>query len=409
MLDSAHKLATTASKILGLSEEETTYLLTPAKEHTFKIDLSNGKSYEAFRVQHNNVLGPFKGGIRFHPEVDLDEVRALALLMTLKTAAVDLPLGGGKGGVKVNPKELHPEQLEELSRSYVRQLADVIGPDKDIPAPDVNTDATVIDWMVDEFEAVTGDTTHASFTGKSKEKGGSVGRTDATGRGGAIALAELLGRKGMQEEEVSYAIQGFGNVGQFFASSVKEFLPKAKFVAVSDSSATIINPTGFDPKELADFKSQGGAFIDYEAAGVEVSDDGDALLSQEVDVLVFAALGGVVTESNYAQLRTKYVLELANGPVDDAATESLTRKGVTIVPDIIANAGGVIVSYFEWLQNRHNETWDIERVHSELASRIKTAMEAVIACAAQRSIPIKDAAAVIAIERIMEAKGKKET
>lgn len=404
MLESAHRLVESAAKLLELSSEQTQYLLNPQAEHSFDIALSNGHSYRAFRVQHNNALGPYKGGIRFHPEVSLDEVKALALLMTLKTAAVGLPLGGGKGGVAINSKQLHIEQLEELSRAYVRQLASVIGPDTDVPAPDVNTNAQVIDWMVNEYEAVTGDTSHASFTGKSIEKGGSEGRVDATGRGGAIALGELLKRRGEDQVEMRYAIQGYGNVGQYFALTISEFVPNAKLVAVSDSSATLRDANGLDPKSLVDYKESGGAFSDYQGEAEVL--EGGAIVTEQVDVLVLAALGNAVTQENYESLQAKYILELANGPVSDEAHDKLTERGVVVIPDIIANAGGVIVSYFEWLQNKQGEQWQIDRVHSELFSKMKQAMDEVVSCAAEKQVSLKDAAAAIGVQRILEAKGK---
>lgn len=406
MLNSAQQLVQSAADILDLDDEERTYVLKPQAEHSFDISLSNGNTYRAFRVQHNNALGPFKGGVRFHSDVDIDEVRALALLMSLKTAAVGLTLGGGKGGVSVNPKQLSKSELEELSRSYAQHLADVIGPDVDVPAPDVNTNAQIIDWMVDAYEQVTGDTSHASFTGKSIERGGSEGRVDATGRGGAIALSELLQKRGEHEGELTYAVQGFGNVGQYFATSIAEFVPAAKLVAISDSSATICNSEGFDVHEIADFKSQGGSFKDYE--GPAEIKEADAIIGHDVDVLVFAALGDVIQESNQETIKSRYILELANGPVNDAAHDQLTQKGITIIPDIIANAGGVIVSYFEWLQNKNNEHWNLERVHQELENYMVKAMDTVQDLSQDKGVSLKEAAAVVAIKRIIKARNKEE-
>src|SRR3990167_7097108 len=249
MLDSAQKLIKTVGKHLNLSQEDTNYLLRANKEHIFDIQLSSGKRFTAYRIQHNNELGPYKGGIRFHPQVDLDEVRALATLMSLKTAAVGLPLGGGKGGVAVNPKDLSKDELEELSRKYVQHLEPHIGPDKDVPAPDVNTNPTIIDWMVDEYEKLSGDKTKAAFTGKSIEAGGSLGRDAATGRGGVIALAELLKHQGKSDQKMSFAIQGYGNVGAFFAKIAQETQPNWRLIAASDSSATIINNAGLNAGE----------------------------------------------------------------------------------------------------------------------------------------------------------------
>lgn len=403
MLDSARKLVHDASKILELNQNDIDFVLTAMHEH--KADITVGdKKYHAYRVQHNNTLGPFKGGVRFHPEVDLDEVRALALLMTLKTAAVNLPLGGGKGGVAVDPKELSQQQLEEVAREFVRVFADKIGPDVDVPAPDVNTNAQIIDWMVDEYERITGDTSHASFTGKSLENGGSRGRVDATGRGGAIALSEVLKTRNLLDKEITYAVQGFGNVGEYFARSLQEFVPKSRLVAVSDSSGTIVSNQGFNAGELSTFKETGGRFASY--SGAEVQGDGDLILEQEVDVLVLAALGDAVNESNVEKIRAGYILELANGPVSDAADDALTQVGVTIIPDILANAGGVIVSYFEWLQNKNGESWELDRVHKELEGIMVAAIDSAAARSLQSNVTLKVAAAANAIERLIEAKQK---
>lgn len=397
MLETAHGLIRRAGKKIGLSDSEIEDLITIDAEHQFEIGLSNGKKYKAYRIQHKNRLGPYKGGIRYHPQVNLDEVRALATLMSLKTAAVGLPLGGGKGGVAVNPKELSEAELEELSRNYVKYLHTHIGPDKDVPAPDVNTNPKIIDWMVDEYEKLSGDISHASFTGKSVKKGGSLGRDAATGRGGVIALAELLRHLGKTDEKITFAVQGYGNVGAFFAMVAEAAQPKWRLVAVSDSSATIRKSAGLDAQKLADFKKAGGRFSDYK--GVEVL-DGDAIIGLDVDILVLAALEDAITKDNMKQVKAGCIVEMANGPINEAAYNYLTDQGITILPDIAANAGGVVVSYLEWLQNKKGEHWPEAKVNRELEKYIKKAVDSIYKTANSDKVPLKEAAFMLALKRL---------
>ncbi|MGI9028140.1 MAG: Glu/Leu/Phe/Val family dehydrogenase [Candidatus Saccharimonadales bacterium] len=368
-------------------------------EHSFKIEHSNGNSYPAYRIQHNNKRGPYKGGIRFHPKVDIDEVRALATLMTLKTAIVNLPLGGAKGGVVVDPRQLNDTELEELSRAYVRHLEPHIGPDADVPAPDVNTNAKIIDWMVDEYQELTGDTSKASFTGKSVSNGGSLGREAATGRGGVIALRELLRSKDELTKPLTVAVQGYGNVGSYFATIAANNHPNWKLVATSDSASAVYNPDGLNAHELADFKKDGGRFKDYQASVKQLSNDD--LLHLDVDILVLAALGNSVTESNVADIQASYLLELANGPITETANRELTKQGKVILPDIIANAGGVVVSYLEWLQNKQNETWSEEKVNGRLETHMTEAMQALLQIARDENIDsLTEAAYLLAVRRL---------
>lgn len=403
MLQTAQELIKKTAQHLRLSDEDTEFLLNANAEHAFEIELSTGSAHKAYRVQHNNTLGPYKGGIRFHPGVDLDEVRALATLMSLKTAAVGLPLGGGKGGVAVNPKVLSAVELEELSRKYAAHLAEHIGPDKDVPAPDVNTNATIIDWMVDEFEKLTGDTSKASFTGKSLDKGGSEGREAATGLGGIFALREVLRQQEADKKPLTVAIQGFGNVGLFFGIQLADYLPDLILTAASDSSGGVASAFGFDPTELASYKQAGNKLVDF-ADDDSVSLAGDDILYEEVDILVLAALGDVITEKNMDQVRAKIVLELANGPLNEQAYEHLTEKGTLTVPDVLANAGGVIVSYLEWLQNKEGEHWSEERVNSELETYMESAMKAALEYSREHNVPLKEAAFAMAIKRILAAR-----
>jgi glutamate dehydrogenase/leucine dehydrogenase len=396
MLDTAHAMIRRAGAKVGLDEDVIEKLIKTDQEHIFKIKVG-GKEYDAYRVQHSNKLGPYKGGIRFHPEVNLDEVRALATLMSFKTAAAGLPLGGGKGGIAVDPKSLNEKELEELSRQYTRHLAPHIGPDKDVPAPDVNTNGIIIDWMVDEFERETGDISKASFTGKSLGNGGSLGRDAATGRGGVIALRQLLKHLSRGDKEITYAVQGFGNVGSFFATVAAQDHPNWKLVAASDSQSAVYSKDGLDAAALDKFKQSGGRFTDFEGAEKISNED---LLALDVDVLVLAALGDAVDGTNYKSVKAGIVLELANGPVGEAAFDKLTARGVTIVPDIIANAGGVIVSYLEWVQNKAGEHWSEDKVNAQLEDYMVCASDELYQTAEEQKVSLKEAAFINAIKRL---------
>jgi glutamate dehydrogenase/leucine dehydrogenase len=402
MLESAHQIIKRSAKKLKLSDEDIDLLLRAEKEHVFELQLKNGKKYPAYRVQHSSKRGPYKGGVRFHPEVNIDEVRALATLMSLKTAAVGLPLGGGKGGITVNPKELSHEELEELSRAYVKHLHPHIGPEKDVPAPDVNTNAQIIDWMADEFSILTGDKTKASFTGKSIDNGGSQGREAATGRGGVIVLKELLTQRKQTKKQLTYALQGFGNVGIFFALAARELLPNLQLVAASDSKSAIASPFGLDIDKLVKVK-QAGQSLNNALDEDSITAPADAIVAEEVDILVLAALGDAVDEQNMKLVRASILLELANGPVSSQAHDYLTKKGAVILPDILANSGGVIVSYLEWLQNLNNESWSEERINKKLEEYLQKASKDILPLAEKEGISIKEAAFVLAIKRLHEA------
>lgn len=391
MLESAEAMIRRAAKGVGLSAAETEDVLKPMYEHHFEITV-NGVTHQAYRVQHNNARGPFKGGIRFHPHVDKNEVRALATLMSLKCAAVDIPLGGGKGGVAFDPRLYDEKHVEEVSRAFVRGLKDVIGPEIDVPAPDVNTDDKVIGWMVDEYEKLTGDESHASFTGKSIEQGGSEGRTEATGRGGVIALREYCKAKGIKTQGLTVAVQGVGNVGFYFAQIAQEELGM-KVVAVANSRQMVENRGGLNFREVPFTKD---ALANIEGS-VGASED---IIGVKADVLVFAALGEVVHAENEQQIVAPVILELANGPIDDLAFRSLEKRGITVIPDVIANAGGVIVSYLEWQQNRIGEHWSLETVNEELDTIMVKAMANVLERAKRENVSLKEAAFMIAIERL---------
>lgn len=396
MLVTAQALITKVGKQLGLSPAEIADLLKTDAEHQFEIELSTGKKAKAFRVQHNNALGPYKGGIRFHPEVNLDEVRALATLMSLKTAAVGLPLGGGKGGVTIDPRDLSKDELEQLARGYASGLVTHIGPEKDVPGPDVGISPTIMDWMADEYEEQTGDTSRSSFTGKSVAKGGSLGRDSSTGRGGVIVLSELQKLRGKADERLRYAVQGFGNVASYFALIAEVEQPNWKLVAATDSSGGVVNPSGLDPQQLEDYKRSGHKLKDYGQRSITNQE----LIEEGVDVLVLAALGGVITKDNMKKVKAKIILELANGPVSEEAYEHLSKKGVLIVPDILANAGGVIVSYLEWLQNRAGEHWKEDVVNAKLNDTLVQATREIYKYAVAQSVTLKEAALAVAIQRI---------
>lgn len=399
MLATAQTHIREAAKRLGHDEKTIEALLEAEAEHVFEIE-TGGKTFPAYRVQHSSKLGPFKGGIRFHPDVDVDEVRALATLMSFKTAAVGLPLGGGKGGVAVDPRQLSPAEVEELARRYARQLAPHIGSDKDIPAPDVNTNAQIIDWMVDEFEKTVGKEDKGSFTGKSMANGGSEGRAAATGRGGVIALIEYLKSKGLINKPLTVALQGFGNVGYYFAKVLKAY-PNIKLIAVSNSQHTWIHANGIDV-EKAETTADGPPRPEdlSDLAGITPQPSSD-IIGVKADILVLAALEDAVVETNADQVRASIIVELANGPTSSAAEEKLDIRGVVILPDILANAGGVIVSCLEWQQNLAGEHWTEEEVNAKLEELLVGASKEIIARAESKGISLRQAAFEQAIERLV--------
>jgi glutamate dehydrogenase/leucine dehydrogenase len=397
MLDTARKLIRETGKKIGLSDKQIEELINTDAEHNFEIELSDGNKYQAYRVQHSNKRGPYKGGIRYHPQVNYDEVRALATLMSFKTAVAGIPMGGGKGGISVDPKQLSKGGLEELSRKYVQGLKEHIGPDKDVPAPDVNTNAEIIDWMVDEYEKISGDTTKASFTGKSIRNGGSLGRDAATGRGGVIVLREILNKLSISKG-ITIAVQGWGNVGSFFALVAGSDQPDWKLVAATDSSGGIYAQDGLSAKDLDGFKKGGGKLAEFNAGKTITNDE---LIGLDVDVLVLAALEDAVNNENVEQVKAKIVLELGNGPVSYEAYEELSAKNVQVVPDILANSGGVIVSYLEWYQNKHGEQWSEAKVNKELERYLVEATDRVYNQMREKRLTIKEAAFAEAISKLI--------
>lgn len=357
-------------------------------------------TFVGFRVQHDNSRGPMKGGLRYHPEVNLDETRSLASLMTWKTAVVNLPYGGAKGGIGVDPRSLSTRELERLTRVFVDQIHDIVGPDTDIPAPDMGTDHRVMAWFRNQWEKYHG-FNPAVITGKPVEEYGAKGREEATGRGVGTLTVKLTKRLGMKPEATSIAIQGFGNVG----SHAAKFLSEAQFpvIAISDITGTYYRKEGLNIAAALHHKLQHpyGLLEGFKECDVLPT---DALLTlPNVDILIPAALGGVITEKNAKKISAKAIIEAANGPVDPDADKILHDHGVTILPDILANAGGVTVSYFEWVQNRQHYRWTLDRVRQELDRTLSEAFEHVWQNAHERDIPLRTAAYMIGITRVRRA------
>ena len=372
-----------------------------------RMDDGSLRIFEGYRVRHSDVRGPTKGGIRFHPAVDFEEVKALAFWMTIKCAVVGIPFGGGKGGVRVNPKELSRMELERLSRGYMSHIASFVGPDTDIPAPDVYTNPTIMGWMADEYARIRGEWTPGVITGKPIPLGGSVGRGDATGRGGYYCIKELEEMRAWHPSEVRVAIQGFGNAGQHVARLLH--LDDYRIVAVSDSKGGLHRPEGFDVPSLIRVKNETGrlAAVHYEGAHAQPVDAEEIsnaqLLELDVDILIPAALENVITHENADRIQARLILELANGPIEAACEERLSDKGRLIVPDVLANAGGVTVSYFEWVQNRAGYSWSEREVQEKLRIIMSKEFRAVHGRMVREGIDMRTAAYARALNRIGEA------
>ncbi len=369
-------------------------------------------------LQHNNILGPYKGGLRYHSDVSMDEIKALSLLMTVKNAVVDIPFGGGKGGIRVDPKSLTEAELEELTREFTRQLAKHIGPQKDVPAPDVNTNSRIMSWIVDEYSKVTGKQSLGVVTGKPIDQGGSEGRTEATGYGGTYTLLTILHYLNKNPQGLTVAIQGFGNVGQFAAQSLQE--NGFTIVAVSDSRGGIYVPTGLPAIEsIKNCKGKKGNIsecycIDNECGlenkekvgGTDITSE--ELLTLPVDILVPAALENVINEQNAEKIKAKIILEMANGPTTNKAEEILNKKGVLIIPDVLANSGGVATSYYEWHQNMNNEHWPKKEVLAKLKGKMEKATSDVYLLHKKYNVSLRQAAYMTALQRIHNKLNKKE-
>ncbi|MEL7471978.1 MAG: Glu/Leu/Phe/Val dehydrogenase [Planctomycetota bacterium] len=400
-----------ANKIAQVEPETIEQLRRPTHitEVSIPVRMDDGSRqyFTGYRCRHSDVRGPAKGGIRFHPDVSLDEVKSLAFWMSCKCAVVGLPYGGGKGGVIVDPRELSRMELERLSRGYVRGVHAAIGPDTDVPAPDVYTNATVMGWMMDEYSTLAGKRTPAVITGKPIELGGSLGRDDATARGAYYIVKEMERDQGWKPGEITVAVQGFGNAGQHFARLLHD--DGYKIVAVSDSRGGIYREAGFDVPSLIKIKNESRRLKAVYCEG-SVCEEVDAkqisneeLLELDVDILAPAALEGVITQENMGDIKAKTVVELANGPVASIADPVLFENGVKVIPDILANAGGVTVSYFEWVQNRTGDYWELETVHERLQRRMAREFRAIEAIAKKHKAPMRTAAYAHALKRLASA------
>jgi glutamate dehydrogenase (NAD(P)+) len=391
-----------AARVMDLSARVEKLLVTPHRE--VKVDVSitldSGElgTFIGYRVQHDQSRGPMKGGLRYHPTVDMDEARALASLMTWKTAVVNLPYGGAKGGIAVDPATLSPREFERLTRRFVQQIHEIIGPQTDIPAPDVNTNAQVMAWIMDEYSRIHG-FSPAVVTGKPVDLFGSRGREEATGRGAVFALEEYLRDAGQGDARgKTFAIQGFGNVGSWTARFLHE--RGGRVVAVSDVKGAVRNPAGLDVPRLVEHVARTRSVAGFDGGDATTNEE---LLLSDVDVLVPAALGGVINEANAKEVRARVVLEAANAPTTPRADELLAERGVTVLPDIYVNAGGVTVSYFEWVQNVQQFRWDEERITSELRRYMAEAYATLARVVRERKVGFRTAAFVVAIGRVGRA------
>ena len=364
-----------------------------------KMDDGSQKIFIGYRSQHNNARGPYKGGIRFHPQVSLNEIKALGAWMAIKTAVINVPFGGAKGGIIVDPELLSKAELESLSRGYIRKLEPLIGPDKDVPAPDVNTNETIMAWMLDEFEKISGKKTPATFTGKPIEKGGSEGRIEATGYGGMVALREVLKVYPSLAGKKTIAIEGFGNVATYLAEFAGDY--GFTIIALSDSKGGVYNPDGINVREALLHKKKNGMLKGL-AGAKDISNE--ELLELPSDVLAPAALEDVLSEKNAYNIKAKLIIEMANGPTKEGADKIFDEKGIMVIPDILANSGGVATSYFEWYQNMHGEKWMKSDVLKKLDDLMVRAVSDVLTIADKYKISLRNAAYIIALQRIQKSK-----
>ena len=390
-----------AAEKLGLSDEVYNVLKNPAKQVivSLPITMDNGKIqvFEGIRVIHSNILGPAKGGIRFAPDVHLDEVRALAAWMTWKCAVVDIPYGGGKGGVRCNPREMSKGEIERLVRAYTMAMIDVFGPDKDIPAPDMGTGPREMAWLMDEYSKAHGMTVPSVVTGKPLVLGGSLGRTEATGRGVMVTALAAMQKLKLNPFSATCAVQGFGNVGSWAAQLLEE--RGLKIVAISDHTGAFYNEKGINIQEAIISKDANKGTLEGFTGGDRM-ENADDLLTLEVDVLVPAAMEDVITAKNADKIRAKLIVEGANGPTSAKADAILNEKGIMAVPDILANAGGVTVSYFEWVQNRLGYKWTADRVNRRSDRIMKDAFEHVYQASVKYNVPMRIAAYIVAIDKV---------
>lgn len=391
-----------AAKISGTNQSLIDKLLQ--HENSIKVEVPLKKDdgttlhVRGYRMQHNSWRGPFKGGLRFHPQVSEDEAKALSMWMTIKNAVIDVPFGGGKGGLAIDPHELSKPELEQLTRAFTRQIASSIGPDVDVPAPDVNTNGEIMGWIADEY----GDA--AVVTGKSMDNGGSEGRTEATGLGGVYALLEYFKTQGIDPKTQTVAIQGFGNVGLYAALFCVE--NGIKVVALADSRNTIVSTKGFSDIMALDQAKREVGSLAKAADKLGLPHDvlpADAIFGEKVDVLIPAALEAAITKKNAFDVQAGIILELANGPVTTAADQILANNKIVVIPDVLANTGGVAVSYYEWYQNKHGEHWTKDEVFKKLHTQMAKAVEAVVNMQKEQSSTLRDAAYGVALRRLEKA------
>jgi glutamate dehydrogenase (NAD(P)+) len=401
MLSDAHAYFHKAADVLGLSAEVRTILLAPKRIVKVKIviegEAGDLQSYEGYRVQHNDARGPMKGGLRFHPDMDEDHAAALANLMTWKTAVVDIPYGGAKGGINCNPRTMSKKDLFQVTTRFVQEMKEVIGPLTDIPAPDVNTNAEIMGWIMHEYSRYAG-FSPGVVTGKPLDLFGSEGRSAATGRGVMDVLGAALKEKGKAFADVTVAVQGFGNVGSNAARLIAE--QGAKIVAVADHTGGVSNHNGLDTVALAAWAVEHGGVKGFEGG---TAFDGAKIITWDADVLVPAALENSITADNASDVKASIIVEGANAPTSPEADAILNKRGVLIVPDILANAGGVTVSYFEWAQNIQHFKWDEERVNAELDKTMARAYGAVRDVATEFDTDMRTAAFILAIRRVAKA------
>jgi len=391
-----------AAKLLRLEESMRLFLRQPMREFhvTFAVKMDDGsvKIFKGFRVQYNDARGPTKGGLRFHPDETIDTVRALAAWMTWKCAVVDIPLGGGKGGVICNPKEMSQTELERVSRGYIRALGHYIGPETDVPAPDVYTNPQVMAWMVDEYSIMTGHNVPGVITGKPLAMGGSAGRGDATARGGMYCIREAAEALGIDLSKATVAVQGYGNAGQFAHKLVEEIFG-SKVVAVSDSKGGIYSPEGIDFDAAVAHKQATRSVINLPGTRAVTNAE---LLELDVDILIPAALENVITGENAPRIKAKILAELANGPTTPEADAILREKGIYVIPDFLCNAGGVTVSYFEQVQNAYDYYWKVEDVHARLDEKMTNAFHTVHEMAKRHNVDNRMGAYMVAVARVAE-------
>jgi glutamate dehydrogenase len=392
-----------AADALGLDDRIHELLKEPSRvlEVSIPVKMDDGaiKVFKGWRSQHATVLGPAKGGIRYHPNVNIDEVKALSMWMTFKSGVVGLPYGGGKGGISVDPRKLSTRELEQLTRGFVQGIVPIIGPEKDIPAPDVNTTPQIMAWIMDEFSKLQGCNIPGVVTGKPVIIGGSRGRNEATGRGVMLTLMNLLAKLGREPGGMTVAIQGFGNVGSTAARLIRE--KGFNIVAISDAYTALYNKAGIDIDAAIRYAEEYRTINGYNEPGIQVTTNAD-LLTLDVDVLCPAALENQINKENAAQVRAKIVLEAANGPTTPEGSEVLAERGVIVVPDILTNAGGVIVSYFEWVQNRMNFYWTEEEVNQRLEQMMGEAFNQCYEMHKTKKVDMRLAAYMVAINRIAE-------